>query len=262
MDSDNNGSCAFDMLFTKNVPHILEKIFLSLDYKSFKKCLKVNNTWYELLRSESFKKKARSVFRKNILKDEKKLGQESKKGNIARIKKLFSSGLLNVNSYSKTTPTSHSKTTPLSKAAKMGHKEVVQFLLDQGAEINKGDKSGNTPLCHAADYKCKDVVQLLLNRGADPNKADLMGQTPLCLAAQSTHKEVVKLLLNAGADPNKTDCYGRTPLHCAVNAPGHARNIDKIGVVKLLLSKGADSRKEDSHGSSPWEESPATFRYL
>ena len=89
-----------------------------------------------------------------------------------------------------------------------------------------------------------------------------MGQTPLCLAAESTNREVVKLPLNAGADPNKTDCYGRTPLHCAVNAPGHARNIDKIGVVKLLLSKGADSRKEDSHGSSPWEESPATFRYL
>ena len=28
-------SCAFNMLFTKNVPHILEKIFLSVDYESF-----------------------------------------------------------------------------------------------------------------------------------------------------------------------------------------------------------------------------------
>ena len=31
------GYCAFDKLFTKSVPHILEKIFLFLDFESFKK---------------------------------------------------------------------------------------------------------------------------------------------------------------------------------------------------------------------------------
>ena len=37
-------SCAFNKLFNKSVPHILEKIFLSLDYASFKTCLDLEAT--------------------------------------------------------------------------------------------------------------------------------------------------------------------------------------------------------------------------
>ena len=54
--------CAFDMLFTRSVPNILEKIFLSLDYNSFKACLEVSKAWKGLLVSESFKRKAKLVF--------------------------------------------------------------------------------------------------------------------------------------------------------------------------------------------------------
>ena len=44
-------SCAFDKLFTNSVPHILEKVFFSLDYNSFKSCLEVSRTWNEQLTS-------------------------------------------------------------------------------------------------------------------------------------------------------------------------------------------------------------------
>ena len=57
---------SFDTLFAKNVPHILEKIFLSLDYESFKACQRVNNSWNVLLTSASFIKKARTLFQKGI----------------------------------------------------------------------------------------------------------------------------------------------------------------------------------------------------
>ena len=49
--------CAFDTLFAKNVPHILEKIFLSLDHKSFRQCRKVCQTWKKLLSTESYLKR-------------------------------------------------------------------------------------------------------------------------------------------------------------------------------------------------------------
>ena len=48
---------AFDLLFNRNVPHILEKIFFNLDYESFAACRKVSKAWSELLSSKSFRKK-------------------------------------------------------------------------------------------------------------------------------------------------------------------------------------------------------------
>ena len=42
-------SSNFDKFFLRNVPHILEKIFFSLDYMSFKTCMRVNKTWRDLL---------------------------------------------------------------------------------------------------------------------------------------------------------------------------------------------------------------------
>ena len=64
-------SCSFDILFAKNVPHILEKIFLSLDYESFKNCVKVNDAWKNLLTSEAFKRKWMIVYQEAMLTEEK-----------------------------------------------------------------------------------------------------------------------------------------------------------------------------------------------
>ena len=52
----------FDLLFNRNVPHILEKIFLNLeDYDSFKACQDVCIAWRALFSSEAFKKRAREL---------------------------------------------------------------------------------------------------------------------------------------------------------------------------------------------------------
>ena len=61
--------CEFDRLFTKRVLHIHEKIFFSLDYESFKKCLEVSKSWNALLLSESFLRRGKSVFCEDIQKE-------------------------------------------------------------------------------------------------------------------------------------------------------------------------------------------------
>ena len=53
MDEEQN---AFGVLFAKSVPHILEKIFFSLDYRSFQTCFKVNSVWNQLLSSQPYQK--------------------------------------------------------------------------------------------------------------------------------------------------------------------------------------------------------------
>ena len=60
----------FVQLFSPNFPHILEKIFFSLDYESYKNCLEVNSEWKGVLTSERHKTMGKSVFKKEIVEDE------------------------------------------------------------------------------------------------------------------------------------------------------------------------------------------------
>ena len=49
---------SFGKLFDRNVPHILENIFFSLDYDSFMVCAKVCKTWERLFSLASYKAKS------------------------------------------------------------------------------------------------------------------------------------------------------------------------------------------------------------
>ena len=62
-------ACHFNLLITKSVPHILEKIFFSLDYVSYSKCAAVSTKWNKLLSSERFQRLKKDVFREDIEKE-------------------------------------------------------------------------------------------------------------------------------------------------------------------------------------------------
>ena len=68
-------------------------------------------------------------------------------------------------------------------AARQGHLEAVQLLLDAGAPINQvsaGDKS--SPLLVAIINGHFDLAKYLLDKGADPNLASDNGAAPLYAA--------------------------------------------------------------------------------
>ena len=229
--------CAFDKLLIKNIPHILEKIFFSLDYESFKACLGVSRNWNYLLKSESFQKRAKPLLHSHILEDEKKLHIASRSGNTDEVKRLISGGLLDVNSI-----WAWEKTTALFKAALNGHTDTFCALLLHGA-IEKGEFGEN--LLHlAAKSWHKDIVEFLINNGWDTNKKAFKGRTPLHFAAFYVRGDVVQLLLDRGADPNMTDRKGRTPLHQAV-FKGY------IDVVQLLIDGGSNPSMANINGWTP-----------
>ena len=90
------------------------------------------------------------------------------------------------------------------------------LLLDRGGDPNKTDLIGSTPLHMAAWNGHRDVVQILLDRGADANMAGYdLGNTPLHNAAINGHKYTVEVLLNGGAKYNHIDVHGMTPLNVA-----------------------------------------------
>ena len=55
--NENGTSCGFGSLFSRNVNHILENIFLSLDTESLGRCHEVCQAWKTFLTSESFQKR-------------------------------------------------------------------------------------------------------------------------------------------------------------------------------------------------------------
>jgi uncharacterized protein len=134
--------------------------------------------------------------------------------------------------------------TPLHRAAFYRHKDVVEVLLANGADVNAKDSGGLTPLHEvvadgirpwlgAEDQGPKDVMEVLLANGADVNAKDSSGLTPLHMAVQDGRKDLVELLLAHNASVDAQDNDGQTPLFAAAEAGNDA-------VVELLLAHKAE----------------------
>ena len=85
---------------------------------------------------------------------------------------------------------------PIYLAASLGKKDVVEFLLDNDANIAATAESpkGTTALHQAARHGFKDIVELLVARGADLYAKDKRDRTPLDLARLNDHFEIVAML--------------------------------------------------------------------
>ena len=68
--------------------------------------------------------------------------------------------------------------------------------------MNTANAGGQTALMIGAHRGCADIVQTLLNAGADVNKPDKKGHTALVEAAKEGHEAVADILINSGADVN------------------------------------------------------------
>lgn len=88
------------------------------------------------------------------------------------------------------------------KAAKDGDLEKLKSLLDENAElINDRDPMlGYTPLHRAASQGNYEIVQYLLENGADVNPKSKKGETPLKLAVQQDRTDVADLLRYYGGE--------------------------------------------------------------
>ena len=92
-----------------------------------------------------------------------------------------------------------------------------------------------------------EVINVLIERGADPNAQDRHGNTSLHLAARlSENPEIIGALLEAGADLDAPEpARGRTPLHLAADS-----NFDPK-IVSYLLEAGANPKAQDKDGKTP-----------
>ena len=142
-----------------------------------------------------------------------------------------------------------SDNTPLAIAAENGNLQMVDLLLDNGADPNKEGLFG-TPLALALNFGSEEpqIPERLIEKGADINaKFGLSGGSALHMTADIIGAEdAVEFLLEHGVDVNARDNYGSTPLHIVANG-----SSPKSAIAKLLIDAGADVNAKDEHGKTP-----------
>lgn len=122
-------------------------------------------------------------------------------------------------------------------------KDIIQLLLQAGADINVQDSKGHSLLSCAVSEGDTELAEFLLKEGANPNIVDHAAWTPLVTAIVKDREEIVPLLLKAKADPHIKDINGRTLLMIAAlyNQPI---------IIKHLLYHGVDPFMTDKDGKT------------
>ncbi len=197
--------------------------------------------------------------------------QAAGKGDVAKVKEFLAKNpeLLNIKDVQ--------GNTPLLIATNGGQKEVVEFLITKGANLDSANTYMYTPLHYSILRKHIAIAEILIEAGANPNipnvwgstplhtcaggnylkeaeflikhKAgvntkDEIGETPLFVAARFRHKEMILLLIKNGADVDARDNVGRTALFVA--AEGNSSRI-----LELLINQGAAIDVTDKFGRTP-----------
>ena len=129
--------------------------------------------------------------------------------------------------------------TPLMLAAATGQLDAIKALLEGGAEVNAKDPQGWTALMkglynHEMNRGFPEVVQTLIDAGAEIETQIGYGIRPLMLAAGYGEAGVVDVLLKAGADVRATNEGGRTAL-MMVKDKDYVEVINQLHEAELEL---------------------------
>lgn len=134
--------------------------------------------------------------------------------------------------------------TPIWVAAVLGHLNVVQKLIQFGANVNFPSDTGSTPL-RSTCFMCRtdarynlnkhdiyfDIIKLLIENKAEIERPNHNGGT--CLINSIHNYDLTKFIISKGADVDASDHQFKTALHYAIQQ-------GRLEVTKLLLSNGAN----------------------
>lgn len=181
------------------------------------------------------------------------LFEAAKQGNFEIVEELIQKGA-NVNH------ANQAGETALNVACCSGHVEVARLLIDNGAVVNHVSYCGNFPLICASFFGHLATVQLLIERGAYIDQVATVyhaynhGRTALIEAALRGQVAVVRLLIEKGANVNHVDNFRNTALSSA-SFMGHDR------AAQLLIENGADVNHVGKHGMTALTEA-AVYGHL
>ena len=136
-------------------------------------------------------------------------------------------------------------TTLLQSAAFFGQKELVEEIIEKGADVNIVSKIGATAISYAIDKGYIDIVNILIDK-SNLELSTVDGWCPIHFAARKGDVKMVKLLLDHGVKTDVLTDKGFTPLMIA--AYNNFTNI-----VKLLVYNNANQMLKNTEGKTALE---------
>jgi ankyrin repeat protein len=140
-------------------------------------------------------------------------------------------------------PSERGRHAPMQYAAMSGDIESVKLLLARGAEASAEAVSESVTFGHP------DVVQALVEAGANVSLTESSGINLLHWATITNRASVIPVLVKAGVPLNETDEFGYTPLM-------YAASVDEgdTETLKALLEAGADRGIRNGEGRTALEQ--------
>lgn len=126
-----------------------------------------------------------------------------------------------------------------------GHRDTIEYLLSNNADVNlEGGEHGSAIVAAAAAYNVKEaqeIIRLLLRKGADIESKDKNKKTALHHSSRYGTLPVFQLLLENGADVKSVSDFGQTALHVA-------SVYGRENAVQTLVKYGSDIHHVDNAG--------------
>ena len=165
----------------------------------------------------------------------------ARQGDIERVKSILASDASQLNAED------YIGHTPLTLSAAYAHWDLLQFLLEAGADVNHITRTRATVMHCASCHDRPDMVALLFEKGGASclTVKDVFGEyTPMLRAVQRGSKNVIALLFEKGARPDEATKEGWNALHLAAKC-GHRQ------LYELLIEKGVSLVALDQDGNTP-----------
>ena len=118
-----------------------------------------------------------------------------------------------------------------------GHQEVMDLLLEAGADPVRSDKDGYSPLRRMVSWNETEAVKKLLEIEAVKENINAQNEdeaTVFLNAALHGYLEIMDLLLNAGADPTIPDKNRNTPLMQAAAYSGETAAVRRLLEIEAV----------------------------
>jgi len=136
---------------------------------------------------------------------------------------------------------------PLRYALGAGEFQEAEKLLREDPSLLDANVYGSESALHFwAVENRPDVVEWLLERGADPNRMSAGTGCALADSAFLGLTDMCRLLIGAGADLTCRGVCGETLLHMA-------SRVGRLELIELLIDSGVDVNATDGGEETPWD---------